>query len=254
MLHEPGPSRVGHRRYRVSFARNDEEIHAAQQLRWRVFAEELGARLPSGMHGIDQDRFDPHCEHLVARNEADGEVVGTYRVLSPESARRAGGRFSECEFDLARLQPLRERMVEVGRSCVHPEHRSGAVIGLLWMGLARYMLESGHGYLAGCASMSMAGGGHAVALMFEKLRARYLAPAEYRVFPRRRLPPGGLDTQRAPDTPPPLCGYLSAGAWICGEPAWDPDFNTGDFFLLLPLARLNPRYARHFFGDGLRTA
>jgi putative hemolysin len=90
--------------------------------------------------------------------------------------------------------------------------------------------------------------------VFEKLRARYFAPAEYRVFPRRRLPPGGLDTKRAPDTPPSLCGYLSAGAWICGEPAWDPDFNTGDFFLLLPLARLNPLYARHFFGDARRAA
>ena len=156
--------------------------------------------------------------------------------------------------ELVRLQPLRERMVEVGRSCIHPEHRSGAVIGLLWMGLARYMLAGGHGYLAGSASMSMADGGHAVASVFEKLRARHFAPAEYRVFPRRRLPLCKPDTTRVPDTPPSLCGYLSAGAWICGEPAWNPDFNTGDFFLLLPLARLSPRYGRHFFGDVLRAA
>lgn len=238
----------------MGFARSAVEIRAAQRLRWTVFADELGARLPSRMPGIDQDRFDPYCEHLVVRDEASGEVVGTYRVLSPESARRAGSYYSEDEFDLTRLQPLRERMVEVGRSCIHPEHRSGAVIGLLWMGLARYMLASGHGYLAGCASMSMADGGHAVASVFTRLRARHLAPAEYRVFPRRRLPLEELDTERVPDTPPPLCGYLTAGAWICGEPAWDADFNSGDFFLLLPLARLNRRHEQHFFGDALRAA
>ena len=181
-------------------------------------------------------------------------VVGTCRVLAPEPARRAGGYCSEGEFDLARLQPIRGRMVEVGRTCIHPEHRSGAVIGLLWMELARYMLESGHAYLAGCASMRLTDGGHAAAALFAKLRARHLAPDEHRVYPRRCLPLDGLDAQRAPRIPPPLGGYLAAGAWICGEPAWDPYFNTGDFFLLLPLTRLDPRHARHFLGDVLRTA
>jgi putative hemolysin len=238
----------------VGFARNADEIRAAQRLRWRVFADELGARPPSRTPGIDQDRLDHYCEHLVVRDETDGEVVGTYRVLPPESARRAGGYDSESEFDLTRLQHVRERMVEVGRSCIHPAHRSGAVIGLLWMGLARYMHASGHGYLAGCASVSMADGGHAVAWVREQLRARHLSPAEYRVFPLRGLPLCKLDTKRAPGAPPLLCGYLRAGAWICGEPAWDADFNTGDFFLLLPLARLTPRYARHFLGHGLRAA
>lgn len=252
LLQAPGPHRS--RRYCVGFARNADEIRAAQQLRWRVFAEELGAKRDTRTPGIDEDRFDPYCEHLVVRDEADGTVVGTYRVLAPESARRAGGYDSEGEFDLTRLQHVRERMVEIGRSCIHPEHRSGAVIGLLWTGLARYMLASGHGYLAGCASVSTADGGHAAASVLEQLRARHFAPAEYRVFPRRALPLDQLDTKRAPGTPPLLCGYLIAGAWICGEPAWDADFNTGDFFLLLPLARLNPRYARHFFGDVLHAA
>jgi putative hemolysin len=175
-------------------------------------------------------------------------------VLSPEAARRAGRYYSENEFDLTRLQLLRGRMVEVGRSCIHPEHRSGAVIALLWAGLARYMLASGHGHLAGCASMSMADGGHAAASVFEKLRARHLAPIEYRVFPRHCLPLDELDSSRPADAPPLLRGYLRAGAWICGEPAWDPDFNTADFFLFLPLARLNPRHARHFFGEVLRVS
>lgn len=242
------------RRYSVAFARNADEIRAAQRLRWRVFAGELGARLPSRKPGIDQDRYDGFCEHLVARDDADGTVVGTCRLLPPDAARRAGGFCSEGEFDLARLQPIRGRMVEVGRTCIHPQHRSGAVIGLLWMELARYMLDSGHDYLAGCASMRLIDGGHAAAALYAELRARHLAPDEHRVYPRRWLPLDGPDTQRAPRIPPPLTGYLAAGAWICGEPAWDPYFNTGDFFLLLPLSRLDPRHARHFLGDVLRAA
>jgi putative hemolysin len=218
-----------------------------------VFAGELGARLPSRVPGVDHDMFDPYCEHLVVRDESDGEVVGTYRILAPEAARRVGCYYSDGEFDLTRLQMLRGEMVEVGRSCIHPDHRSGAVIALLWAGLARYMLASGHRHLAGCASMSMADGGHAAASVFEKLRSRHMAPGEYRVFPRHCLPLEELDSGRKADAPPLLRGYLRAGAWICGEPAWDPDFNTADFFLFLPLARLNPRHAKHFFGEVLRV-
>lgn len=253
VLQQPGSAPRARRRYSVGFARGADEIRASQRLRWNVFAGEMGARLHSVMPGVDHDMFDTYCEHLVVRDDADGEVVGTYRILSPDAARRVGRYYSEDEFDLERLQPLRGQMVEVGRSCIHPDHRSGAVIALLWAGLARYMLASGHSYLAGCASMSMADGGHAAASVFEKVRTRYLAPAEYRVVPRQCLPLDELDTGRAADAPPLIRGYLRAGAWICGEPAWDPDFNTADFFLFLPLARLSPRHARHFFGEVLRV-
>ncbi len=253
LLEHPATPPSFRRRYSVRFARGAHEVRAAQQLRWRIFAGEMGASLPSRMPGVDHDIFDPYCEHLVVRDDADGEIVGTYRILSPDAARRVGRYYSEVEFDLERLQPLRGQIVEVGRSCIHPDHRSGAVIALLWAGLARYMLASGHAYLAGCASMSMADGGHAAASVFEKLRARHLAPPEYRVVPRRCLPLDELDTGRAAEAPPLIRGYLRAGAWICGEPAWDPDFNTADFFLFLPLARLNPRHARHFFGEVLRV-
>ena len=252
-LQQPGASSVARRRYSVGFARGVDEIRAAQQLRWQVFSGELGAHLPSRVPGVDHDFLDPYCEHLVVRDDSDGEVVGTYRILAPEAARRVGCCYADGEFDLSRLRPLRGQMVEVGRSCIHPAHRSGAVIALLWAGLARYMLASGHRHLAGCASMSMADGGHAAASVFERLRVRHLAPLEYRVLPRNCLPLDELDGGRAADAPPLLRGYLRAGAWVCGEPAWDPDFNTADFFLLLPLARLNPRHARHFFGEVLRV-
>jgi len=102
--------------------------------------------------------------------------------------------------------------------------------------------------------MSVSDGGHAAASVFERLRARHLAPIEYRVFPRRVLPLDQLDATRPAETPSLIRGYLRAGAWICSEPAWDPDFNTADFFMLLPMAHLNPRHARHFLGSGPLSA
>jgi len=246
LLQQPSRGARALRRLSVGFARTPEELRAAQALRWRVFAEELGARLASREPGIDQDIFDAHCRHLVARDDASGEVVGTYRILAPEGARRVGCYYSEGEFDLTRLRLLRPRMVEVGRSCIHAEYRNGTVIALLWAGLARYMLAHGHEYLAGCASMGMADGGHAAASAYARLSERHMAPIEYHVFPRCRLPLERLNARADGELPALVQGYLRAGAWICGEPAWDPDFNTADFFLLLPLANLSPRYARHF--------
>jgi putative hemolysin len=253
LLEAPGPATRARRRFSVGFARSATERRAAQRLRWRVFAEEMGARLPSREPGLDQDIFDPFCKHLVVRDDATGEVIGTYRLLSPEAACRIGTYYSESEFDLTRLRGVRSRMVEAGRSCIHPDYRSGAVITLLWSGLARYMLARGYGYLAGCASVSMADGGHAAAALHARLRQTHLAPPEYQVTPRLRLPLEELDASVPAALPPLLKGYLRAGAYVSGEPAWDPDFNTADFFVFLPLAKVEARYARHFLGRGVAS-
>lgn len=235
----------------VGLARDAAEILEAQRLRYRVFAGEMGANLPTRTPGVDHDIYDPWCEHLVVRNDDSGEVVGTYRILSPDNARRIGY-YSENEFDLTRLQHLRPRLVEIGRSCVHPDFRTGATITLLWSGLARYMQENGHDYLMGCASVSMADGGHLAASLYNRLSSgddSHLGPAEYRVFPRCPLPLAALKQDVAAETPPLIKGYLRAGAWICGEPAWDPDFNTADLPILLPMSRVSDRYAKHFLGQ-----
>ena len=236
----------------VGLARNDSEIEDAQRLRYRVFAGEMGARLPSRIAGIDHDIYDPYCDHLIVRDERSGEVVGTYRILSPQNARRLGGYYSENEFDLTRLQHLRGKLVEVGRACVHPDYRSGATITLLWAGLARYMIEGHYEHLIGCASVSMADGGHAAASLYNRL-TDHMSPLEYRVFPRCPLPlgslRGNLPEAQQPPVPPLIKGYLRAGAWICGAPAWDPDFNTADLPVLLPMRQLDARYARHFIGS-----
>ncbi|WP_265946876.1 GNAT family N-acetyltransferase [Dechloromonas sp. A34] len=231
----------------VGFARTQSDILEAQRLRYRVFAGEMGANLPSRTPGVDHDIYDPYCTHLVVRDTQSGEIVGTYRILSPENARQIGY-YSENEFDLTRLQHLRSRLVEIGRSCVHPDYRTGATITLLWAGLAEYMSEGSYDYLMGCASISMADGGHAAASLYNRL-AEHLGPAEYRVFPRCPLPLAALQSDQPAETPPLIKGYLRAGAWICGEPAWDPDFNTADLPILLPMAKVANRYAKHYLGQ-----
>ena len=232
--------------YTVALARSEEEVREAQRLRYKVFVEELGAHVKTRLQGHDIDHFDPFCEHLIVRESGADRIVGTYRILSPEAARRVGSYYSESEFYINRLQNLRSRMVEVGRSCIHPDHRSGAVITLLWAGLADYMVGNNYEYLMGCASIGMADGGHNAANLFSQMDAAHMAPAEYRAFPLHGLPFERLATGQPALVPPLIKGYLRVGAWVCGEPAWDPDFNTADLLLLLPMSRMNPRYMRHF--------
>ncbi len=234
------------RRFVVGLATSKEDVCEAQKLRWQVFAEEMGAHLPSPVPGVDIDLYDDFCEHLLVRDEATGQVVGTYRILTPEAANEVGSYYSDQEFDLVRLQHLRPRMVELGRSCVHSECRSGGVITLLWMGLAEFMQKRGYDTLIGCASIGMQDGGHNAAAIWRAIKDKHLAPPEWRVFPRCPLPLAELDAAPAPIIPPLIKGYLRAGAMVCGEPAWDPDFNTADLPILLPMKNLSPVYARHF--------
>lgn len=232
----------------VSFARSAAEILEAQRLRYRVFAEEMGARVPGASMGIDCDFYDAHCEHLLVRDTGSGEVVGTYRLLPGLKAREIGSFYADSEFDLTRIRHLRDATVEIGRSCVHPDYRTGATIAMLWSGLAAFAARQGYRYLIGCASLSMADGGCAAASIYRRLVRNHLSEVEYRVFPRCELPLAAFN--RDVDVAPPALvkGYLRIGARICGAPAWDPDFNTADLMMLLPLAQMSRRYARHFLG------
>ena len=230
----------------VSLACNEAEVLEAQRLRYRVFAAELGARVPGGEAGVDRDFYDIHCAHLLVRDTSSGEVVGTYRLLPGLKAREIGSFYADSEFDLTRLRHLRDSTVEIGRSCVHPDYRTGATIALLWSGLAAFAARHDYRYMIGCASLSMADGGCAAASIYRRIARNHLSPVEYRAFPRCELPLAAFS--RDVDAMPPALvkGYLRAGAYVCGAPAWDPDFNTADLMMLLPLSRMSARYARHF--------
>jgi putative hemolysin len=253
------PARTGTTGYTLLIADDAAQISAAQRLRHQVFAEEMGATLHSTTPGLDVDEFDEYCEHLIVRDDGNGEVVGTYRMLPPGRAAAAGRRYADGEFDLAALAPLRERLVETGRSCVHPDHRTGAVINLMWAGIARYLHLGGYTWLGGCASVPLADGGATAAGVWNMVRAKHMSPPAMRVRPRRPwlAEPGAVPLAAAQAAaaagarvavPPLLRGYLRLGAWICGEPAYDPDFGVADLFVLLSMDRIDPRYRRHFLG------
>ena len=239
-------------RYTVSVARNAREVEEAQRLRYQVFFEEMGASAGNNTRELDIDEYDGDCEHLIVRDQETLHVVGCYRIMRPEIAKRRGSFYSDSEFDLARLHHLRGNIAEVGRACIHPDFRSGSVIMLLWSGLARVMFESGYEYAIGCASVSLTDGHANAVAVYRESAAKCLAPAEYRVFPKHPYPLRELhafESLTPPRVPALLKGYMRLGAWIGGEPAWDPDFNTADLFILLPIARISGAYSRHFFGS-----
>jgi putative hemolysin len=218
------------------------DVEAAQRLRFRVFADEMGARIRGRAPGRDADMFDPWCEHLIVRDTASDEVVGTCRILTAERAKRIGTFCSETHFDLTRLAAYKPHTVEIGRACIHPDYRNGTTIALLWRGVATFMRERGFGSLIGCAPISMSDGGAHAVRVYRHLAPRHLAPIEHQVRPRHVLierdGPGEAVDGPAPRVPTLLRRYLRLGAWIGGEPSWDPDFNTADLFLFMPLPRV----------------
>lgn len=257
-----GPDTLLAGRLETQWACCEEDVRDAQRLRFHVFAQEMGARLapPEGTPpGLDADRFDPYCDHLLVRaidpagGVASGTLVGTYRVLTPAAARRAGGFYTDTEFDLTPLDSLRARAVELGRSCVHPAWRSGSVIMALWSALGRYMASHGLDTMIGCASIGLADHGQAAVKLWQHLQATHLVGHEWRVQPRIALPLGDDAPDLASgttlaDAPPLIKGYLRCGARVLGPPALDIDFNTADLPLMLRVSDLAPRYRQHFFG------
>jgi putative hemolysin len=242
----------------VSWARHQDEVRQAQRLRYQVFADEMGARLPGPLPGHDIDLFDDYCEHLLVRDRASGAVIGTYRVLTPEQAARVGSFYADLEFDLTRLRGLRSRMVELGRSCVHPEHRHGGVILALWSALAQFMQRNSLQTMIGCASIPMLHQGtvsaRAAAGVWHQLRHTHLAPLDCQVLPRLALPVHDFDEGPRVEPPALIKGYLRLGAKLLGPPAWDPDFNTADLPMMMRTQDLPARYLRHFLVSGASQA
>jgi putative hemolysin len=248
----------GSGRFSVRWAASEQDVREAQRLRYLVFAEEMGAHLspPAGtLPGLDADVFDPFCDHLMVSTVVDncpgaGKLIGTYRVLPPQAARRAGGLYIDTEFDLAPLSGLRGQAVELGRSCVHPDWRSGAVIMALWTALVQYMLRHRLDTMIGCASVSLGDGGQSAAGLWSRLQHTHLVVPELRVQPRVEWQPIAqepLDRHGRPGAAPPLIkGYLRCGARLLGPPALDAAFNTADLPMMLRLGDIAPRYRQHF--------
>lgn len=221
-------------------------IKEAQALRYRVFAQEMGATLKSGSEGLDYDEFDSYCDHLVVYDNVNAKIVGYTRLLNQDQAKRLGRFYSESEFILDQVLALPGRFLEIGRTCVDPDYRGGAVLTTLWSALVQYALEGEFNYLLGCASITPGVSGYAVDAVYRAIDAKNIAAPELQVKPLTPVPKALRCQRDESGIPPLLKAYLRFGALVCGEPYWDEDFNCMDLFVLLPLDQLQERYSNHY--------
>lgn len=242
--------------YAVRLATTPEDLTAAQALRYQVFVRELGGDGPLVDHaaGLERDAFDPFFDHLILVDRridpaTRAHVIGAYRIL-PSDRRAAAGRFySETEFDLTPLLASGRRLLELGRSCVHADHRGGTAMFHLWNGLAEYVLDRGIEVLFGAASFH----GIEIAPLAEPLswlHHHHLAPPAMRVRalpPHRQemdlIPADRLDRRAAMAATPALIkAYLRLGGFV-GDGAWiDRDFNTTDVCLVMDTGQMSARH------------
>ena len=239
------PIEIARKSYRLRLAASKTDVQAALRLRFKVFNLELNEGLATAFESYDTDQFDSVCEHLIVEHVVTGEVVGTYRLQTGFSASQNYGYYSEREFDFAPYESMRDSIIELGRACIHHDHRSKEVLQLLWRGIAGYAVHHGARYLIGCSSLtsqeSARGTGVYLALQ------SYLVEQHLRTVPTEPFTmPLVCDAVDA-SIPKLLRAYLAIGAKLCGPPAIDREFKTIDFLTLMDLAGLADCVRTRFF-------
>lgn len=235
------------RRFRVELAATAAMRYQCYRLRYNVFANELGADVRGHIPGIDQDRFDEHCQHIAVFDNKSNSLIATTRLLDNHGRRATGKFYSETEFDLTTILEDGKSYLEVGRTCIHPDYRRGAALPMLWQGISRYVIENQIDYLFGCASIPLSSGDKYINAVMTHLRSRHFSATDRRVRPLIPLRMEA-DLPLADDAilPPLLKAYLRQGAVICGEPYWDAAFGVADVFVLLQCDQITNRYQKHF--------
>jgi putative hemolysin len=230
-------------RYRVRLARTSEDREAACRLRFKVFNIELGEGLDSSYRtGLDTDKFDMVCEHLLVEDKLENDpakrIVGTYRMQSGDNAQRNLGYYSEQEFDFAPFETLRAGILELGRASIDRDHRTPEVLTLLWRGIAQYATDMDLRYLIGCSSINSKN--PADGWQVYRQLEHYMVPPELATLPTAAFacsaPHGFIEPTPDPVKVPKLLKtYLAIGCRIGGPPAWDREFGTIDFLTFLDL-------------------
>jgi putative hemolysin len=235
--------------YTTRLARAASEIRAAQALRFAVFNLELNEGLAESLEtGLDADPFDEVCDHLLVEQVETGQIVGTYRMQTGLTAAAQRGYYSEQEFDFSAYDPIRAELIELGRACVHQQHRNLVVLGLLWKGIANYARERGGRYLCGCSSITSQDPAVG-ASVYADLYRKHLVESQWRTKPLPAFDcPLNQLAEEAPKIPKLLRAYLSIGAKICGPPALDRQFKTIDFLTLLDLHAMPALVRAKFLG------
>lgn len=234
--------------YQVRFAQSDKDRRDVQALRYAVFAEELGARVEGADRGLDIDPLDELADHLMVVERETGECVGSYRLATREQVQPAGGFYTQRIFDLSRLnESILDEGVELGRACVGLLHRTRGVLQLLLRGIGAYLIAQQKRFLFGCGSVGLKDLGEAQSAICQIDREGWL-DATLEVKPTETYTPSFPEVASGgvPEIPALLYAYSSIGARLAAFPAYDPDFKTLDFFVLLDLEHVEPRtYARY---------
>lgn len=242
------------RDFEIKITRDQDDVRAAQRLRFEVFNLEMREGLESSyQQGLDADEFDPLCDHLIVRAATGGPIIGTYRLLRGSEARSHFGFYSEREFDLAKIKKLKGELLELGRSCVRKDYRDRPVLDAMWQAIADYIRKNRVSYLFGCASLHTTDPTE-VSQLFGLLKEKYFAPEPLRVNPLPERLFQGLDERVKIGNrrklffqlPSLIKGYLRVGAVLCGPPALDREFGTTDLFLLLDVEKLSSEQRRRF--------
>ena len=240
--------------YTLSLARSGEEIRAAQTLRFLVFNLELNEGLEHSFATcLDADHFDEVCDHLLVKETTSGDVVGTYRLQTGASAAKNRGYYSAQEFGFEAFEPIRHELVELGRACVHQQHRNLAVLSLLWTGISIYCRQRDCRYLIGCSSLTSQDAAVGAAAYAEMAR-KHLVEARFQTKPTAAYECAmDVTSKNRVKIPKLLSAYLSLGAKICGAPAIDREFKTIDFLTFLDLASLPERTVARYLSNPSAT-
>lgn len=240
-------------RYAVRFAANEDDLRAAQRLRFEVFNLELREGLmDSYKTGLDKDDYDADCHHLLVIDESAGKVVGTYRLMTSQLAAREQ-LYTASEFDLGGIPELvLGNGAEVGRACVDKEHRNGRVLQLLWRGIARYLAWNDKRYVFGCCSVPTLDLAEIAGVTLKLVREGHMH-ASYHAAVRPLLRAGDkrVVASEGIALPPLFNSYLRLGAKVCGGPALDREFSVTDYFVVLDLHDVEPRLLANLTAAGL---
>lgn len=245
-----GPAITAAPQYSARLVRDAAGLRAAQMLRFQVFNLELNEGLAeSYATGLDADPFDAVCDHLLVEHLPSQQIVGTYRLQTGLNAAKGIGYYSAREFEFSVFEPRRGQIVELGRACVHRQHRNLVVLGMLWKGIADYARANGARYLLGCSSITSQDAAVGASAFKEFCRKKYLADAAWQTRPTRRFDcPLDRLAEEEVEIPKLLRAYLAMGAKICGAPALDREFQTIDFLTLLDLESLPAAARERFLG------
>ncbi len=244
-------------RFTMKLAESDEDIAAAQRLRYRVFVEEMKAEaLPEDIAlRRERDKFDQYCDHLLLiDNEAVyddplDKVIGAYRLLRGVVAKNNIGFCGDAEYDLSLIYDYPRETVELGRSCTDAAYRRGMAMHLLWSGLGQYMKQHRIEVMFGLASFHNTDP-KSLALPLSYLYYNHLAPEDLRVRSHEEfyvkmdtISADQVERREAMKQMPALLkAYIRVGGFIGDGACVDHKFNTTDVCLLVDTSRMTERY------------